>query len=92
MFSSKPFLVSGHLTDVTGTYAWALRVSAFWIMFAGLVYFLEIPIRRIIGSDQQLLDGMPDTTQGKLTEQSTLDQQSLEDCPPVAYSHEDSSN
>lgn len=40
------FFTQGHLNDITGTYAWSMRLGGLWLLLGALVFFLEFPLRR----------------------------------------------
>ncbi|KAL7059785.1 hypothetical protein AAHC03_014038 [Spirometra sp. Aus1] len=38
--------VIGYLNDLSGTYAWSMRLCALWLLIATCVFLLEFPLRR----------------------------------------------
>uniref|UniRef100_A0A0X3QAP4 Monocarboxylate transporter 12 n=1 Tax=Schistocephalus solidus TaxID=70667 RepID=A0A0X3QAP4_SCHSO len=38
--------VIGYLNDVSGTYAWSMRLCALWLLIATMIFLLEFPLRR----------------------------------------------
>lgn len=38
--------VVGYLNDLTGTYAWPMRMMGFWLLIAGVILLMEFPARR----------------------------------------------
>ncbi|KAM7542142.1 hypothetical protein Aperf_G00000013118 [Anoplocephala perfoliata] len=38
----------GYLNDISGSYAWSMRLCGLWLLIGGLVFLLEAPIRRLV--------------------------------------------